>query len=146
MPVITVDILLEGARRDAVFDWLGDPANHRPLLEGAFEEVKQTGEGTFDLTFKAPPRTQSLGYALQGKDDSHGGRRIVVHPAGRRTQGELHYSLRTMKPSSNTLVTLRLDYNPGSVLGSLRDGAGLRQALEERFATVLGNLKRELVG
>lgn len=146
MAVITTDILLEGCRRDAVFAWLGEPSNHARLLQGAFDTVKDTGNGCFDVTFSARPRTRTMGYRFVKKDDSHGGRRILVQTTGKRTAGELHYSLRTMKPSTNTMVTLRLDYSPGGMLGQLLDNAGLRDALESHLSTVLDNLKREIGG
>ena len=50
MAVTTADILLEGIRRDMVFEWLGDPANHACLVEGAFDGVKAKGTGEFELT------------------------------------------------------------------------------------------------
>lgn len=144
MAVITTDILLKGFRREAVFDWLGDPANHHRLLQGAFDEVVDKGNHTFDLHFSAPPKKRVMGYQFEAKDSSHSGRRVLVKTTGKRTAGSLNYSLRTMKPSTNTLVTLRLDYNPGPMLGQLLNSAGMQQSLEKCLASVLENLKREI--
>jgi hypothetical protein len=49
-----------------------------------------------------------------------------------------------MKPSTNTLVTLHLDYSPGGALGSVLNAAGLRAALENGMAKMLENLARAL--
>ena len=144
MAVITSDILLEGVRRDDAFEWLGDADNHRRILEGAFDDVKQTGAGQFDLTIRTAPRPRVMTYAFQSKDDSHGGRRVLVETGGKRTRGKLHYSLRTMKPSSNTLVTIHMDYDPGAVLGALLDATTLRGALEGCLKKILENVSREI--
>lgn len=144
MAVITTDILLKGFRREAVFDWLGDPANHPRLLSGAFDKVDDKGDGSFELHFKAAPKSRVMGYRFESKDSSHSGRRILVTTTGKRTKGKLHYSLRTMKPSTNTLVTLHMDYSPGALLGQLLDSAGIRASLEERLAAILKNLEREI--
>ncbi len=141
MAVTTKDVLIEGARRDTVFRWLSDPANHRRILEGAFQELAEKAPGEFELTLCTKPRRRVMGYRIVGPDDSHGGRRVLVETTGRRTRGELHYSLRTMKPSTNTLVTLRMDYDPGSILGPLVDNLVIRRALEDAFAKVLDNLR-----
>ena len=58
----------------------------------------------------------------------------------KRTQGTLSYSLRTMKPSTNTLVTLHMDYEPGPMLGALLDQNGIRRALENAYRTALSNI------
>lgn len=144
MAVITTDILIEGVRRDEVLDWLAKPDNHDRFLAGTFDEVKRTSERTWDLTLQVAPKARSLTYEIDGVDDSHGGRRLLCHTTGKRTAGKLHYSLRTMKPSSNTLVTLHSDYDPGGPIGLLIDSAGLRAGLEERWKKVLFNLQREL--
>ena len=143
MAVITTDILLEGFRREAVFDWLGDPANHPRLLHGAFDKVVDKGNNAYELHFKAR-KNRVLGYRFEAKDSSHSGRRVLVETTGKRTKGKLNYSLRTMKPSTNTMVTLRMDYEPGNMLGALVDSAGMRAALEEKLKAVLTNLAREI--
>ena len=143
MAVITTDILLEGFRRDAVFDWLGDPANHPRLLNGAFDKVVDKGDGTYEVHFKAT-KARVMGYRFESKDSSHSGRRILIETTGKRTAGKMHYSLRTMKPSTNTMVTLHMDYAPGTVLGQLLDSAGLRTALEGKLEAILASLAREI--
>jgi len=144
MPVCTTDILLEGVRRDTVFAWLGDRANHARLMEGAFDGVKAVGPGDFDLTVTLMGRSRVLEYRFDRADDSHGGRRLLVNTGGKRFRGKLHYSLRTMKPSTNTMVTLNMDYDAGSVFGALLGSAGLNEALEKHLARVLENLSRAM--
>jgi len=145
MAVLTTDILLTGIRRDAVLEWLSEPANHRGIVAGAFDDVIEKAPGDFELVFSAPPgRKRTMGYQFDKRDDSHGGRRVLVNTSGKRTRGHLHYSLRTMKPSTNTLVTLHLDYDPGSILGAIMDAAGLRQALEDRLKAMLDNLQQTI--
>ena len=142
MPVCTTDILLEGVRRDTVFAWLSDRANHGQILEGAFEGVRSVGPGDFDLTVTLLGRSRTLEYRFDRPDDSHGGRRVLVETGGKRLRGKLNYSLRTMKPSTNTMVTVTMDYEPGRVLGALLNTAGLNEALEKNLAAVLANLSR----
>lgn len=145
MAVLTTDILLQGFRRDAVFEWLGEPDNHRHILAGVFEDVVENGTGDFSLSFRAPAlRKRTMGYHFDQKDDNHGGRRILVKTTGKRTTGNLNYSLRTMKPSTNTLVTLRLDYSPGGLLGSVIDAVALREALEALLKSMLTNLEQAI--
>jgi len=142
MPVCTTDILLEGVRRDTVFAWLSDPANHAKVLEGAFEAATETAPGDFDLSVSTLGRARTLEYRFDRPDDSHGGRRVLVETGGKRFRGKLHYSLRTMKPSTNTMVTVNMDYNSGSVFGALLNSAGLNEALEKHWAAALENLSR----
>ena len=144
MAVITTDILIKGFRREAVFDWIGDPTNHPRLLNGAFDKVVDKGNDAYELHFKASPKNRVMGYRFTSKDNSHSGRRVLVETTGKRTTGKLHYSLRTMKPSTNTMVTLHMDYSPGALLGQLLDSAGLRAALEGRLTAILENLAREI--
>lgn len=144
VPVITTDILLEGVRRDAVFDWLGDVAHHRLILEGAFDGLSEIEPGRYKLVLRIPPRAHTMTYHFLERDDSHGGRRVLVETGGRRTTGKLHYSLRTMKPSTNTLVTLHMDYDPGRLIGAALDAVVLRKKLERCFDKVLENLSREI--
>ncbi|MEL6342594.1 MAG: hypothetical protein AAFV53_05640 [Myxococcota bacterium] len=142
MAVLTTDILLTGVRREAAFDWLGDPTNHLRILQNAFDGVHDNRDGDFSLRFAAPAfRRRTMGYRFLKKDDSHGGRRVLVETTGKRTAGNLNYSLRTMKPSTNTMVTLHMDYTPGDLLGQLIDAVTLRDALEERWKIVLRDLK-----
>jgi hypothetical protein len=142
--VVTADILVEGVRRDAVFAWLSDPANHGKILDGAFDGCVEEGPGDFSLTVKTGPRSRSLQYHFDRCDDSHGGRRVYVNTDGKRFRGTLSYSLRTMKPSTNTLVTMHLDFDPGSVLGQVVLASGLKLSLHEAFRRALDNLSRSL--
>ena len=139
MAIITKDILLTGIRRDDVFDWMGDPGNHDHIVAGAFDSVSGSA-GNYELGMTTPGKKRTMSYRFKLKDDSHGGRRILVDTAGKRTQGQLNFSLRTMKPSTNTLVTIRMDYSPGGALGGLVNSAGLAQALESGLARMLENI------
>ena len=140
MAVITTDILLKGIRRDQVYAWLSDVKNHDALLENAFEKVTRQAEGEFEITVPGPVRSRKMGYKFEQADDSHGGRRILITVSGKRTRGKLHYSLRTLKPSTNTLVTLHMDYDPGTMLGMLVNSSGLKENLEKGWADVLARL------
>ena len=144
MAVITTDILVEGFRRDDVFKWLGEFSNHQRFLEGAFTEVEQQSETVLVLHYSGGFKQRRLIYTFEGPDDSHGGRRVLVQTSGKRTTGTLNYSLRTMKPSTNTLVTLHMDYDPGPMLGALLDQNGIRRALENAYRSALGNLKKQI--
>jgi carbon monoxide dehydrogenase subunit G len=145
MAVITTDILIEGIRRDDVLDWLGARENHARMLEGAFDGMKQTAPGEFELTLKTGPLPRTLAYTFDHVDNEHGGRRVHVKTAGRRLDGNIHYSLRTMKPALNTLVTLHADYDTGGPLGGFIDSAMIRKRLEDGFKKILENLQREIV-
>ena len=145
MAIITKDILLTGIRRDDVFTWLGDPNNHDLIVAGAFDSVSGSG-GDYELGLSTPGRKRTMGYRFKSKDDSHGGRRILVDTSGKRTKGQINYSLRTTRPSTNTMVTLRLDYSPGGALGGLVNSAGLSAALESGLDRMLENLARTLKG
>ena len=144
MSVITTDILVEGMRRDDVFDWLSDPAHIGRILEGAFDELTDRGGGRWDVRVPTPPRPRTMGIVFIAPDSSHGGRRILLETTGKRTSGKLNMSLRTMKPSTNTLVTIRLDYDPGRLIGAVLNGAGMQAELEGGFRKLLENLAREL--
>jgi len=139
MAIITKDILLTGIRRDDVFEWLGDPANHDALVNGAFDDVSGSG-GDYEVTLSTPGRKRTMGYRFRSKDDEHGGRRILVDTIGKRTTGQLNYSLRTMKPSTNTMVTVRMDYSPGGPIGSIVNSTGLAEALDSALGRILENL------
>lgn len=144
MAVITTDILIEGIRRDDVLDWLAKPENHRRMLDGAFDGMNEKGVGTYELTLKTGPLPRTLAYTFDHVDNEHGGRRVHVKTAGRRLEGTLHYSLRTMKPALNTLVTLHADYDTGGPLGGVIDSTVLRKRLEAGYRKVLENLQREI--
>ena len=145
MAVITRDALIEGIRRDAVFEWLSDPEHHDRFLQDAFEATTRKGEKQWARTMKVSPKTRVVGYELLKADGSHGGRRVLCKTTGKRTTGKLHYSLRTVKPSSNTMVTLHADYEPGGLLGRALDMAGLRESLESRYQKLLDNMVREIL-
>ena len=144
MSVITTDTLVEGMRRDDVLAWLAEPANHGRILEGAFDGMTSAGPGRYTITIKSPPKNREMSYTFERVDEEHGGRRVHVALGGRRTTGKLHYSLRTQKPSTNTLVTLHVDLEGHGVLDRLVEAAGLRKKLEDGFKVVLDNLQREL--
>lgn len=145
MAVITTDILIEGIRRDDVLEWLGQRENHARMVNGAFDGMKQKAPGEFELTLKTGPLPRTLSYTFDHVDNEHGGRRVHVKTAGRRLDGAIHYSLRTMKPALNTLVTLHADYDTGGILGGIIDATLLRKRLEAGFNSILENLKREIV-
>ena len=140
MPVITTDALIEGIRRDDVLEWLGKPENHQAFLERGFSKVEYKGNGHYQLGLRVGPRLLQLGYQFDRVDDSHGGRRVLCNTTGKRTQGVLNYSLRTSKPSRNTMITLRKDYKAGRLLGPLLDAAGIGKALEAAWQASLSGL------
>lgn len=140
MSVYTNDVLIEGTRRDDVLAWLSDPQNHRRIVEGAWDGCKEVGPGSFELEIKGGLRPRTMSYRFDHVDDEHGGRRIHVKCEGRRVSGPLHYSLRTMKPSTNTLVTLHADFGDTGVLGMISEQAGLRKRLDDGFKKMLENL------
>lgn len=144
MSVITTDTLVEGMRRDDVLAWLAEPSHHARILEGAFDGLSADGAGRWTITIKTPPKNRQMTYVFERVDEEHGGRRVHVALGGRRTTGKLHYSLRTQKPSTNTLVTLHVDLEGHGVLDRLMEMAGLREKLEKGFRVVLENLQREL--
>lgn len=145
MSVLTCDILVEGVRRDDVLTVLSDPARHARFLDGAFDGLTAEGPGRYTLTVKTPGRSREMSYRFERVDEEHGGRRVHVSLDGRRTKGVLHYSLRTQKPSTNTLVTLHADIDSGGFLGQLAEMAGLRERLDKGFRVILENIKREVV-
>ena len=144
MAVVTTDILLEGIRRDDVFAWLAVRDNHKRVLDGAFDAHTETAPGDYDLLVRSGGRARVLEYRFDAPDDSFGGRRVLVRTGGKRFTGQLHWSLRTLKPSTNTLVTLHIDYDPGDLLGQLVDRAGLRDRLDAALKSALENLGRVL--
>jgi len=144
MPVITTDTLIEGIRRDDVLNWLANPEVHGRFLAAGFDQVENQGNGKYLLTLKAGPRPIQMVYQFVRADDAHGGRRILCTTSGKRTEGKLHYSLRTMKPAKNTMVTLHQDYKAGRLLGPLLDAAGTGKALEAAWVKTLTGLRDEI--
>lgn len=146
MAVLTKDIMLRGIRREEVFDWLGSTDNQRRILEGAFDGFKELGAGHYELTLKTPIKTRVMTYRFVSLDDSHAGRRIVCETSGKRFAGQYHYSLRTLKPSTNTLVTLHMDFDPGGPgpLGDVIFDKLVRPQLEAACGKVLENLSEKI--
>lgn len=145
MSVYTTDVLIEGVRRDDVLAWLSDPKNHRVVVDGAWDGLKETGTGCFELDLKGKPRPRVMSYTFDRVDEEHGGRRVHVALAGRRVNGKLHYSLRTMKPSTNTLVTLHADFEGNGYLATLSESLGLREQLDKGFRTMVENIQRAVL-
>lgn len=143
MSVITTDVLIEGIRRDDVLTWLGQPTVHPRFLTSGFE-VQTRSDKECLLTLRMPGRSIDIGYHFEKVDETHGGRRVLCTTSGKRTKGNLRYSLRTMKPAKNTLVTLHHDYKAGRLLGPLLDAAGTRKALEAAWANVARGLVDEI--
>jgi carbon monoxide dehydrogenase subunit G len=144
MPVITTDILVEGYRRDDVLAWLSEPANHARLLRGAFDGLEEHGAGDYTVVLKTSPLPRRMTYRFDHVDSEHGGRRVHVVTGGKRMEGRIHFSLRTMKPSTNTLVTLHADFDTGGPLGMLVEQFGLRSKLEAGYRQALVNLRDAL--
>ena len=144
MAIITTDVLIKGKRRDAIFNWLGDIENHVLIFEDAFSSVQRKGDTELELGYGPAFRQRTLVYIFDGKDDGHGGRRINIKTEGKRTTGHLSYSLRTMKPATNTLVTIHWDYNTGGLLGQAINSKLVREELYNRFQNALEQLKIHL--
>ena len=144
MAVLTTDILLTGIRRDLVFEWLGDFGNHKKFLKDAFDQVKELSATELELHYKAKFKKRVIKYSFLEHDSSHGGRRVKIQTTGKRTSGKLNYSLRTMKPSSNTLVTLHFDYDSGQGLGSILNSISIKETLETYFTKALVNLNSQI--
>ena len=141
MPVITRDVLIQGFRRDDLLDWISDLDNHDRILQGSFHEVNRTGDREWEFTLKTSIRTWRIGYVFESVDMEHGGRRLLCRTVGKRVDGKLHYSLRTMKPSTNTMVTLHADYSSGTVLGRMLNQALIQETLEAGYQRILDNLE-----
>ena len=144
MAIITADVLIKGKKREEIFEWLGDFTNHARILTEAFPVVESKGETQLSLGYGPIFRQRRIGYIFEGKDNDHGGRRINVRTEGKRTSGHLNYSLRTMKPASNTMVTLHWDYNTGGLIGEAINSQWMRQELQERIEKTLENLQTQL--
>ena len=144
MAVLTTDILLTGIRRDLVFEWLGEFGNHKKFLTNAFDEVKELSTTELELHYKAKFKKRVIKYSFLEHDSSHGGRRVKIQTSGKRTTRKLNYSLRTMKPSSNTLVTLHFDYNSGNALGAVLNSFSIKETLETYFTKALTNLNSQI--
>ncbi len=141
MPVMTKDILLEDVRRDDLFEWLGNMENHLSFLQKATKSVQQKSPNELTLTITTKFKSRQIGYILKKKDDEHGGRRIRIETTGKRSSGLLSYSLRTMKPSRNTMLTITWDYKSGSLLGMALEQFSLQESYETFIRTILQNIK-----
>ncbi len=145
MPVITRDITVRSLRRDVVHRWLAVPEHHRSILLGAFDSVKPSGPGDYELKLRLPGNIPlHLRYVFQRVEEERGGRRTHIRLESRLFNGVLRYSLRTAKPSADTLVTLHADYRPVGRLTRLLDLSLLRPRLELCFGTMLENLSRSV--
>ncbi len=145
MSVYTNDALIEGVRRDDVLAWLSEPQNHVKILEGAWDGLKDNGPGQYELQCNSKPRPRSIKYSFERVDEEHGGRRVHVGLEGRHVNGKLQYSLRTMKPSTNTLVTLHVDLYGNGYLLLVAEKLGLRERLDNAFAAMVENARREIL-
>ena len=144
MPVITTDTLLKGVRREEAFVWMSDFSNHINFLSRAFSVQPTSKPEMLNLELSTKLKKRTLGYELLARDNSHGGRRIKIKLSGKRTSGNLNYSLRTMKPSSNTLLTIHLDYSAGNALGVLIAELSLNHALEKSFKQVAEDISSQI--
>ena len=142
MAVLTTDILITGVKRNDVHAWLSEPERHLEFLKAGFPNAYPEGS-ILKLPFTAAYKQRELGYEFLQADDSHGGRRVLVRTHGKRTSGNLNYSLRTMKPSSNTLLTLHMDYKPGTLLGTMLTSS-IEEELLRCFNTVLAAIQGAL--
>ena len=141
MPVMTKDILLEDVRRDDLFEWLGNMENHLSFLKSATKDVQQQSSTELTLTIASKFKSRQVGYILKKKDDEHGGRRVRIETTGKRSNGLLSYSLRTMKPSRNTMLTITWDYKSGSILGLVLEQLSLQESYEEFLKAILQHIK-----
>ena len=130
MAIITQDLLLEGVRRDVAFAWLSQPETHEELLRAFCPDLKKQGK-SLHLLLPTKPRARELVYTFDRADQTHSGHRVIVKTHGKRLDGQLNFSLRTVKPSSNTMVTLRFDYNPGARLGVVANKLTIAIAMRE---------------
>ena len=139
-----MDILVEGVHRNSVLEWFGDPAHHALVLERAFGSLTTVGDRRWSFTLASRPRPREVEWHFVEVDERHGGRRIQVELSGRRTNGFLRFSLRTMKPSSNTLVTLHAEYESGKFFGEMMNRMTIQKAFEKGFRDVLSAVKTEI--
>jgi hypothetical protein len=147
MTVLTRDVLVEGLRRDVVFEWLSSFSVHADFLRAGFPDLEVLNENTLSLPFSGGWKSRVLTYRFLEADDKFAGRRIQIATDGKRLKGHLHFSLRTMKPSTDTLVTLHMDYDPGSMLGKVLEqdiNNSLADAFVKSLAMLKQNCEREL--
>ena len=140
MTVLTRDVLVEGLRRDVVFEWLSNFSVHAEFLKAGFPNLEVLEQDALSLPFSGGWKSRILTYRFLEADDNFAGRRIQIETDGKRLKGHLHFSLRTMKPSTDTLVTLHMDYDPGSILGKVLE-QDINNSLAEAFVQSLSALK-----
>ena len=141
MPVLTSDILLEDIQRDDIFEWLGNLDNHLLFLS-PFVDNKQTHNDELSITLTTKFKKRIIGYHIHKKDDDHGGRRVKIITKGKRSTGVLSYSLRTMKPSRNTMLTITWDYEVGSALGIILNSISLSQSYQDFLDAITSNIEK----
>jgi hypothetical protein len=142
MPVLMRDLLLEDVRRDDLFDWLGNLDNHILFLQQSTKKVEKKEEHELEIQIQAKFKTRTMGYIFEKKDDEHGGRRIRIRTTGKRNKGLLSYSLRTMKPSRNTMLTITWDYQAGSGLGMILNHISLQETHLKFMRLILENIEK----
>lgn len=142
MTVLTRDVLVNGLRRDDVFRWLSDFSVHIPFLQAGFPNLQHIDDSTVLLPFQGGWKQRELSYRFIEADDRHEGRRIQIATDGKRLKGHLHFSLRTMKPSTDTMVTLHMDYDSGSLLGKVLE-QDIKDNLAACFVQCLQALKTQ---
>ena len=130
MPVLTSDILLEDIQRDDIFEWLGNLDNHLLFLTPSVQKIEKISMNELSISLTTNIKNRSFLYTVHKKDDEHGGRRIKIITTGKRSTGILSYSLRTMKPSRNTMLTITWDYEVGSALGLLLNTVSLSKSYQ----------------
>ena len=149
MTVLTRDILVEGLRRDVVFEWLASFSVHAEFLKAGFPKLEVLNNDTLSLPFSGGWKDRVLTYRFLEADDKFAGRRIQIATDGKRLKGHLHFSLRTMKPSTDTLVTLHMDYDPGSLLGKVLEqdiNNNLASAFVQSLSALKANCERDMGG
>ena len=89
MAIITKDILLTGIRRDDVFEWMGDPANHDLIVAGAFDTVSGS-TGHYELSLTTPGKKRTMSYRFKSKDDNPADGASWSTPRASGPRGELN--------------------------------------------------------
>ena len=138
MPVITTDILLDRVKRDDAYEWLCNFQHHRQFLYATFSIVSDNdiSEDRLTLSYEGGYKNRQMEYVLLERDENHGGRRIKIAVSGKRTNGIVKYSLRTLKPSSNTMLTIHMDYQSKGFLDWMINKTALQKDLEEHWKRV----------
>ena len=143
MTVLTRDIIVHGIRREDVLTWLSNFSVHSQFLVAGFPACKTIDATTIELPFYGGYKDRILTYKFDRVDSEHEGRRVEITTHGKRVEGVLHYSLRTVKPSTDTMITLHMDYDSGGLLGSLLQ-SDIHSALSQAFMKCLEALKAKI--